>query len=98
VPSGGARAHPEADLQTPSSLAGAGRLAWRSQHLDGRAHHHGLGDQVDAVRAPHTLALTNRGGASAADLIELARAVRDGVRGAYGIDLVPEPVMVGTTV
>ena len=45
----------------------------------------------------HTLALTNRGGASAEDLVELARAVRDGVREAFGVDLVPEPVLVGVS-
>jgi UDP-N-acetylmuramate dehydrogenase len=43
----------------------------------------------------HTLALTNRGGATAQDLVALARAVRDGVRDAFGIELEPEPVLVG---
>jgi len=43
----------------------------------------------------HTLALTNRGGASAAEVVELARAVRDGVLDTFGIELVPEPVLVG---
>ncbi len=43
----------------------------------------------------HTLALTNRGSASAADLLELGRAVRDGVQQTFGIDLIPEPVVVG---
>jgi len=43
----------------------------------------------------HTLALTNRGGASAGDVVELARAVRDGVVDAFGVELVPEPVLVG---
>ncbi len=43
----------------------------------------------------HTLALTNRGTARAQDLVALARTVRDGVRQAYGVTLVPEPVLVG---
>ena len=43
----------------------------------------------------HPLALTNRGVASADDLLDLAREVRDGVRRAYGITLVPEPVLLG---
>lgn len=43
----------------------------------------------------HTLALTNRGTARAADLLELARTVRDGVLDKFGIELVPEPVIVG---
>ena len=43
----------------------------------------------------HTLAITNRGEASAAEVIALARQVRDGVVGEFGIELVPEPVLVG---
>ncbi len=70
--------------------------AWLIEHA-GFGKGFAVGDDARAsLSTKHTLALTNRGGASAADLIELARAVRDGVRDAYGIDLVPEPVMVGT--
>ena len=43
----------------------------------------------------HTLALTNRGGARTADVLTLARQVRDGVRDAFGVTLVPEPVLIG---
>ncbi|AQT78569.1 UDP-N-acetylenolpyruvoylglucosamine reductase [Mycolicibacterium litorale] len=43
----------------------------------------------------HALALTNRGGATTADVLALARTVRDGVSAAFGITLVPEPVLVG---
>jgi UDP-N-acetylmuramate dehydrogenase len=43
----------------------------------------------------HTLALTNRGGASAAELLALAAEVRDGVRKRFGVVLVNEPVLVG---
>ncbi|OBK34862.1 UDP-N-acetylenolpyruvoylglucosamine reductase [Mycobacterium sp. 1245111.1] len=45
----------------------------------------------------HALALTNRGGASADDVLALARTVRDGVRDVFGITLIPEPVLVGCT-
>ncbi|MEU7630561.1 UDP-N-acetylmuramate dehydrogenase [Nocardia sp. NPDC049220] len=45
----------------------------------------------------HTLALTNRGAASAADLVALARTVRDGVAARFGIRLEPEPITVGIT-
>ena len=54
---------------------------------------------VDSARCrlstKHALALTNRGGAGAADVVALARAVRDGVRDVFGVTLVPEPVLVG---
>ncbi|BBX75050.1 UDP-N-acetylenolpyruvoylglucosamine reductase [Mycobacterium shinjukuense] len=43
----------------------------------------------------HALALTNRGGATAEDVLVLARTVRDGVRDVFGITLRPEPVLVG---
>jgi UDP-N-acetylmuramate dehydrogenase len=43
----------------------------------------------------HALALTNRGGATAADVVALARTIRDGVRAAFEINLTPEPVLVG---
>lgn len=46
----------------------------------------------------HTLALTNRGSATADDVIALAREVRDGVREAFGVELHPEPVWVGCSI
>jgi UDP-N-acetylmuramate dehydrogenase len=55
----------------------------------------------DDERAPcrlstkHALALTNRGGASAEDVITVARTIRDGVRDVFGITLKPEPVLLG---
>jgi UDP-N-acetylmuramate dehydrogenase len=48
-----------------------------------------------ALSTKHTLALTNRGGANAGDLLALARTVRDGVAQRFGIVLEPEPVLVG---
>ncbi|GAA2447256.1 UDP-N-acetylmuramate dehydrogenase [Actinomadura vinacea] len=47
------------------------------------------------ISGKHTLALTNPGGARTADLLALAREVRDGVRDAFGVELVNEPVFVG---
>ncbi len=47
-----------------------------------------------SLSTKHTLALTNRGAATAADLLALARHVRDGVESAFGIRLVNEPVLV----
>jgi UDP-N-acetylmuramate dehydrogenase len=59
----------------------------------------GRGYPGDGARArlstKHALAVTNRGGATAADVIALAGAVRDGVRTAFGIDLTPEPTLIG---
>ncbi|BDR55176.1 UDP-N-acetylenolpyruvoylglucosamine reductase [Bombiscardovia apis] len=43
----------------------------------------------------HTLALTNRGSASSQELADLAFAIRSGVEAAFGLSLIPEPVLVG---
>ena len=48
------------------------------------------------ISAKHTLALVNRGGATTAELLALARRIAAGVREAFGVELVPEPVLVGT--
>ncbi|MBD8870753.1 UDP-N-acetylmuramate dehydrogenase [Nocardioides donggukensis] len=45
----------------------------------------------------HTLALTNRGGASTAELLDLAREVRAGVEERFAVRLVNEPVLVACT-
>jgi UDP-N-acetylmuramate dehydrogenase len=66
--------------------------AWLIEHA-GFAKGHGT-DRV-ALSGKHTLALTNRGGATTAELLALAREVRDGVEARFGIRLVNEPVLVG---
>lgn len=59
----------------------------------------GKGYPGDGARArlstKHALALTNRGSATTGDVIALARTVRDGVRATFGIDLTPEPCLIG---
>jgi UDP-N-acetylmuramate dehydrogenase len=48
-----------------------------------------------AVSSKHTLALTNRGGATTAELLELARVIRDGVERRFGVRLRPEAHLAG---
>ncbi len=55
-------------------------------------------DAPARLSTKHSLALTNRGGATAADIVALARTIRDGVQDVFGITLVPEPVLVGVTI
>lgn len=55
----------------------------------------GYGTDTVALSGKHTLALTNRGGATTDELLALAREVRDGVAERFGIVLVNEPVLVG---
>lgn len=52
-------------------------------------------DSPAALSSLHTLALTNRGGAKAEDLVWLARAIQAGVEDTFGVHLVPEPVTPG---
>ena len=66
--------------------------AWLIEHAGfGR----GFGTGPARLSGKHTLALTNRGTAEAQDVLSLARQVRDGVHDAFGVTLVPEPVLVG---
>jgi UDP-N-acetylmuramate dehydrogenase len=56
----------------------------------------GYGDpDTIAISSKHTLALTNRGAGTTAQLVALAREVAEGVRREFGVDLHPEPVFVG---
>jgi UDP-N-acetylmuramate dehydrogenase len=55
----------------------------------------GYGNGAARLSRKHTLALTNQGGATSADLLRLAREIRAGVQARFGIELVPEPVLVG---
>jgi UDP-N-acetylmuramate dehydrogenase len=55
----------------------------------------GYGSGAAALSSKHPLAITNRGGAHASDVIALAREIRDGVRERLGVTLVNEPVLVG---
>jgi UDP-N-acetylmuramate dehydrogenase len=81
----------------PRWPAAGGRVktsaAWLIEHA-GFTRGYGLPGPA-ALSTRHTLALTNRGGARAKDVVELARTIQDGVRVAFGVELAPEPVLVG---
>jgi UDP-N-acetylmuramate dehydrogenase len=47
------------------------------------------------VSTKHTLALVNRGGATAAEILALADKIRSAIAASFGIELHMEPVMVG---
>lgn len=52
-------------------------------------------DAPARLSTKHTLALTNRGAAQAADVVKLARDVRAGVQEKFGVQLEPEPLWIG---
>jgi UDP-N-acetylmuramate dehydrogenase len=83
----GPPAFPEADGRVKTSAA------WL---IERAGFHRGHGDPRGiAISAKHTLALTNRGAGTTAELVALAREIAGSVRDRFGVDLVPEPVFVG---
>jgi UDP-N-acetylmuramate dehydrogenase len=78
--------YPEPDGRTKTSAA------WL---IERAGFERGFGEGPVGISAKHTLALVNRGGATTAQLVALAREVAAGVRDAFGVALTPEPVFVG---
>ncbi len=64
------------------------RCGWRGRSLDGS-------DGRAAVHDRHALVLVNRGGATGADVLALAAAIRDDVSKRFGVSLETEPLVVG---
>jgi UDP-N-acetylmuramate dehydrogenase len=78
---------PEADGRVKTSAA------WL---IERAGFHKGHGDPEGiAISSKHTLALTNRGGGTTAELLALAREIAGGVRERFGVRLEPEPTLVG---
>lgn len=55
----------------------------------------GYGGPHCFISNKHTLALTHRGGGTTAELLRLAAEVRDGVYQRFGVELRPEPDLIG---
>ncbi len=91
------RLQERAGEQVPHYDADDGRVkvpaAWLIEHA---GFGKGYGDGPVGISTKHTLALVHRGGGRTADLLALARTIRDGVRETFGVELHPEPVIVGT--
>ena len=87
---------PKFDATLPDGTPGTKTsAAWLIDHAGCHKGYKVDADAPASLSTQHTLALTNRGGASAADIAALARAVQQAVKSAFGVDLVPEPVCVG---
>ncbi|MQS38356.1 UDP-N-acetylmuramate dehydrogenase [Streptomyces katsurahamanus] len=82
----------------PAYPAGDGRTKTSAAWLiDKAGFAKGYGSGPARISTKHTLALTNRGEATTEDLLALAREVVAGVRDAFGVTLVNEPVTVGVS-
>ncbi|GAC1377230.1 MAG: UDP-N-acetylmuramate dehydrogenase [Pseudarthrobacter sp.] len=94
---------PDSAPQYPAGIDGMVKLsaAWL---IDQAGFGKGYGLEPDSasggrasLSTKHTLAITNRGSASAKDILAIAREVRDGVVERFGIELHPEPLLIGLT-
>jgi UDP-N-acetylmuramate dehydrogenase len=101
VPAEVAEALPEGAPRYPAGQDGLVKLsaAWL---IDQAGFGKGFGLEQDSVSGgraalstKHTLAITNRGSAKAADVVAVAREVRSGVERRFGIELHPEPLLIG---
>ena len=66
--------------------------AWLIEHV---GFHKGDARGSAAISSRHPLALINRGGAKAKDILALADEIRSAVRSRFGVSLDMEPVLVG---
>jgi UDP-N-acetylmuramate dehydrogenase len=65
--------------------------AWLIEHA---GFHKGFAHGNVGISTKHTLAIVNRGGGTAAEVLELMRMIQDAVRQTFGVELQPEPVFV----
>jgi UDP-N-acetylmuramate dehydrogenase len=85
-----------AGAEVPSFPEPGGRFKVPAAWLIDRAgFSKGYGSGAARLSTKHVLAITNRGGASAADVLALAREIRDRVREQLGVSLVNEPALIG---
>ena len=83
-------------LRPPAWPEAHGRIKTSAAWLIERAgFDRGYGEGRVGISSKHTLALINRGGATTAELLGLARKLRSGVLEAFGVQLEPEPTLVG---
>lgn len=84
----GAPTYPEADGRVKLSAA------WL---IEQAGFAKGAFDGPIGLSTKHTLAIVHRGGGTTAELLQVARTIRDGVAARFGVVLEPEPVLVGQT-
>jgi UDP-N-acetylmuramate dehydrogenase len=91
-----AKIQTNAQQAVPRYPAGTGTVKTSAAWLIERAgFKKGMAIGPAGLSSKHTLALINRGDATASDIVRLAREIRQGVEDTFGIRLTPEPVFVG---
>ena len=66
--------------------------AWLIEHA---GFHKGFVHGRAGISTKHTLAVINRGGATAAEVLELVEMIQSKVREMFGVELHPEPNFIG---
>lgn len=89
---------PDACPRYPSAFGTKLSAAWLIEHAGIGKGFALAADAPAAISGKHTLALTNRGGATAADILDLARVVRAAVRARFAVELDIEPTLVGIAI
>jgi UDP-N-acetylmuramate dehydrogenase len=85
---------PGADAMPRWPVAGGGVKLSAAWLIERAGFRRGYRKGNAAISENHPLAIVNRGGATAREVVALAREIRDRVRAAFGVALVPEPVFV----
>ena len=66
--------------------------AWLIEHA---GFHKGFVHGNVGISTKHTLAIINRGGGTAREVLELARMIQSAVQQKFGVELRPEPIFIG---
>lgn len=84
------------EQKPPSYPAEVGQVKISAAWLVERSgFHKGFALGRVGISRKHSLAIVNRGGATAAEIVELKNKVQEGVANVFGVMLHPEPVFVG---
>ena len=82
--------------QIPTYPAGEGKVKIAAAWLvENAGFHKGYSLGPVGISRKHSLAIVNRGGAKATDIVALKNQVQQRVRQVFGVELHPEPVFVG---
>jgi UDP-N-acetylmuramate dehydrogenase len=82
--------------QIPTYPAGDGKVKVAAAWLvENAGFYKGYSLGPVGISRKHSLAIVNRGGAKATDIVALKNQVQHGVKQKFGVDLHPEPVFVG---
>lgn len=82
--------------QIPTYPAGEGKVKVAAAWLvENAGFYKGYSRGPVGISRKHSLAIVNRGGAKATDIVALKNEVQQGVKQKFGVELHPEPVFVG---